>query len=161
MTPPLLVAFQYLTLTRPSLPQPPPSIGLPYYMAIQAQNISNMMNIESIAKQAPSTIFTSATDTSYGTMTSVCLIHCRFIEYGMYAFFSLLALDDNLVNILDSHSKLTKDRYGKKWMELYNNCDNTFKPYLSSVTIYMMIRISFSLLPTFLHPFLLFSNFKF
>ena len=40
------------------------STGPPSFMAIQTQNISNMMKIESGAKKAPSTIFSSTMDTA-------------------------------------------------------------------------------------------------
>jgi Zinc knuckle len=103
------------------------STGPPSFMAIRTQNISNMMKIESGAKQAPSTIFSSATDAAYGLMTYVGLVHRHLIEYGMDTIFYFTTQDGNLVNIIDGHSQFTKDEVSKQVMELYDNRDNTFK----------------------------------
>jgi hypothetical protein len=84
-----------------------------------------MIKIESGAKQAPTAIFTSATDASYGLMTYIGLVHCHFIEYGMDALFYFTTHDGTLVNILQGHSQFTKDDVSKQSTELYKNCNDT------------------------------------
>ena len=101
------------------------SNGPPSYMAIRTSNVSNMIKIESGAKQAPTAIFTSATDASYGLMTYIGLVHRHFIEYGMDALFYFTTHDGTLVNILQGHSQFTKDDVSKQSTELYKNRNDT------------------------------------
>ena len=84
-----------------------------------------MIKIKSGAKQAPTAIFTSATDASYGLMTYIGLVHCHFIKYGMDALFYFTTHNGTLVSILQEHSQFTKDDVSKQSTELYKNCNDT------------------------------------
>ena len=72
-------------------------------MAIRSSHVSNMMKVESGAKQVPSILFASATDAHHGLMTYIGLVHFHFVEYGMDAFFYFVTPDGSWASILDRH----------------------------------------------------------
>ena len=121
------------------------SSGPPSFMSIRTHDVSNMMKVELGAKKAPSIIFTSATDASYGLMTYTGVVHRHFIEYGMDAIFYFTTHDGSLVSILEGHSQFTREEVSKQSAELYKNRDNTSKTLpLEKYDMYDIQNLRFS-----------------
>ena len=121
------------------------STGPPSFMAIRTQNVSNMMKVESGAKQPPSTIFASANDAAFGLMTYIGLVHRHFIEYGMDTVFYFQTSDGTLVNILDGHSQFTKEEVHKQSSDLFKNRDDATKTLpLERYDMYDLQNLRFS-----------------
>jgi hypothetical protein len=121
------------------------STGPPSIMAICTQNVSNMMKVKMGAKQAPSSIFTSATDPIYGLMTYIGLIHCHFTEYGMDAIFYFTMHDETLVSILKGHSQFTREEVNRQSTALYKNRDDTSKTLpLEKYDVYDLQNLQYS-----------------
>jgi hypothetical protein len=78
--------------------------GQSSFIAIRYSHDSNMMKVESGAKQAPSILFESAIDAHHGLVTYIGLVHCHFVEYGMDDLFYIVTLDGSWVNILHRNS---------------------------------------------------------
>lgn len=63
----------------------------------------------------------------------------------MDAIFSFTPQDSYLVNILNGHSKFTKNKVHKQLVELYNTCDNTSKTLLlKHYDVYSLQVVCFS-----------------
>jgi hypothetical protein len=85
------------------------------------------MKVEMGTKTAPSTIFASATNASYGLMTYTGVVHCHITKCGMDTIFYFPTHDGTLVNILEGYSQFTREEVSKQSADLYKNHNNTSK----------------------------------
>jgi Zinc knuckle len=115
---PLLDASKNFTSTTTTIPGPPS------FMAIRTSNVSNMMKIEQRAKEAPTILFETATDSTHGLSNFTGQVHRHFIEYGMDSVFYFKTSDNVWVNILDGHTQFSREEISYQSEILFKNSAN-------------------------------------